>query len=293
MTKKPKNIKITEEEKTSYNLHIGAADSPKKKQAPKKMATKRELRKKDKAKRTNGIIWVKVWNTLEWVVTSALIFLIIFFAINFNSYSELFISKLNKLRGDFKLHPYIEEILQTAGGEPQELLPVEQVAKEQRTDIPQLDLDIAPPDERVIIPRINKSVPIINISTESLIKRDWDALESEIQEALRDGVVHYPGTARAGQQGNVVITGHSSYFPWDPGRFKDVFALLHEVNVGDTIIIYNEQEKFLYEVYETKVVQPNDVKVLTQSGEDRLTLITCTPVGTNLRRLIVLARPIR
>lgn len=299
--KKAKNIKVVEgdspltkiikDEPGSYNLHIGAVETPK--QKPRKAASNREIKRKQKAKRKTGIFWVKVWNTLEWIVTSALIFMIIFFALNFSSYSELFFSKLDKLRGDFKLHPYIEEVLSSGEEDgPQELLPVEQVAKEQKTEVPALEIEVAPPDERIIIPRINKSVPVVNISTENLIKRDWNALESEIQEALQSGVVHYPGTARAGQHGNVVITGHSSYFPWDPGRFKDVFALLHEVVVGDDIIVYNEQEKFLYRVYETKVVQPDEVSILTQSGEDRLTLITCTPVGTNLRRLIVLARPV-
>ena len=34
------------------------------------------------------------------------------------------------------------------------------------------------------------------------------------------------------------------------------------------------------------------IEILTQEGEDRLTLITCTPVGTNLKRLIVFAKPL-
>ncbi|MGL5831434.1 MAG: sortase, partial [Candidatus Altimarinota bacterium] len=104
--------------------------------------------------------------------------------------------------------------------------------------------------------------------------------------------VHYPGTAYPGDNGNVVITGHSSYFPWDPGRFKDVFALLHQVSVGDEVVVYQDQKKYKYVVYEKKVVSPSQVEVLTQDGSDRLTLITCTPVGTDLNRLIVLAKPV-
>jgi sortase A len=104
--------------------------------------------------------------------------------------------------------------------------------------------------------------------------------------------VHYPGTAEPGEHGNVVITGHSSYFLWDPGRFKDVFALLHQVVVGDTVVVYHNQEKYQYKVYQIEVVMPDQVDVLAQAGGDRLTLITCTPVGTNLKRLIVLAKPV-
>ena len=150
---------------------------------------------------------------------------------------------------------------------------------------------VSPPDDRVIIPRINKNVPIVKVASENLIKRDWGALESDIQEALRDGVVHYPGSAEPGENGNVVITGHSSYFSWDPGRFKDVFALLHQVAIGDTIIVYHDQKQYFYQVYDTQIVTPDKIDVLTQNGENRLTLITCTPVGTNLKRLVVFAKP--
>jgi LPXTG-site transpeptidase (sortase) family protein len=235
----------------------------------------------------------RIWRTLEWLATSALIFMILFFAMNFSSYFELFKMKLDKLRGTYTLSPYIEQMIQPTEQNPsQELLPVTKTVEESRQQVPELVLPIAPPDDRIIIPRINKNIPIVSVKTENLLKRDWNALEKDIQNALKDGVVHYPGTAEPGQHGNVVITGHSSYFAWDPGRFKDVFALLHEVAVGDTVFVYHEQEKYTYVVYETKVVKPDQVDVLTQQGGDRLTLITCTPVGTNLKRLIVLAKPV-
>lgn len=163
------------------------------------------------------------------------------------------------------------------------------VAKKQ---IPQLNMELAPADDRIIIPRINQNTPIVKVSSDSLIKRDWNALEKDMQKALQNGVVHYPGTSLPGQTGNTVITGHSSYFPWDPGRFKDVFALLHEVKISDKLVIYYEQDKFLYEVTDIKVVLPEDVDVLKQTPGNQLTLITCTPIGTNLKRLIVTAKEI-
>lgn len=303
-----KEIKVQEEKDkvpgSSFNLHIDAAKKPNettnkvhklhKVKESKKKPTKRHFKKNtSQNKQRKSSVGRRIWNFLEWVAVSGVIFAILFFAMNFSAYEMLLKSKLEKVTGSFKLNPYIEEML---GGEEnieQELLPSQGTHAESSQSIPALSLDITPPDDRIIIPRINRNVPVIGVSTENLIKRDWDALESEIQDALKYGVVHYPGTANAGETGNVVITGHSSYFAWDPGRFKDVFALLHQVVVNDTIIVYHEQEKVTYEVYETKIVEPDQVHVLTQSGEDRLTLITCTPVGTNLRRLIVLAKPIR
>lgn len=232
----------------------------------------------------------RIWNTLEWIATSALIFMVLFFVMNYGAYSTLFVDKLNQLRGEIQTNPVVQNLTHPAGA-TQQPLPITATADQNKKQIPYLNIEIAPPDDRVIIPRINRNVPIVKVSSENLIKRDWGALEGDIQEALRYGVVHYPGTAEPGENGNVVITGHSSYFSWDPGRFKDVFALLHEVVIGDTVIVYHDQKKYFYQVYNTQVVTPDKIDVLTQAGENRLTLITCTPVGTNLKRLVVFARP--
>ena len=235
---------------------------------------------------------VRIWNFLEWIAVSALIFVVFFFAMNWQAYSELIKLKLDRMTGNFQLDPFIEELIGLDGPVTQELLPIASTPGQNVTQIPPLNMSIVPPDDRIIIPRINKNVPVVAVSTENLIKRDWGALEADIQNALKGGVVHYPGTAQAGERGNVVITGHSSYFPWDPGRFKDVFALLHEIVIGDHIVVYHDQKAVNYKVYDTRIVTPDQVEVLTQGGEERLTLITCTPVGTNLKRLIVLAKPV-
>lgn len=235
----------------------------------------------------------RLWNFLEWIATSALIFTVFFVIINYSSYAGVLEIKINKWLGTFQTNPYIDKISKTEQKPvAQELLPLEEEKQKRTLQVPNLDLEIAPPDERIIIRSINKNIPVVQISTENLIKRDWGALENDIQDALRDGVVHFPGTANPGDEGNVVITGHSSYFPWDPGRFKDVFADLHYVHEGDTVIVYHNQKKYEYVIYEITKVNPDQIEVLTQEGENRLTLITCTPIGTNWRRLIVKARPV-
>ena len=233
----------------------------------------------------------KAWHFLEWITTSALFFAVIFFVINYSSYADLLKFKVNELRGITNSNPVLEKLLPSAEPVTQQLLPIAQNPQASKKQLPPLDFDIAPPDDRVIIPRIGQNIPIVKVSSENLIKKDWGGLEKDIQAALQDGVVHYPGTAEPGMSGNVVITGHSSYFPWDPGRFKDVFSLLHKVSIGDIVIVYHNQKAYNYKVYDKKEVNPDQVDVLVSQGESRLTLITCTPVGTNLRRLIVLAKP--
>lgn len=224
------------------------------------------------------------------LIVSAIILVVGFFALNWSAYFKIAQSALSSDPVENK------ELQQLISNQPGEVstgseLKTSANPQVQKRQIPPLNLEIAPTDNRLIIPRISQNIPIVRVSSENLIKRDWNALEKQMQKALRDGVVHYPGTALPGQDGNTVITGHSSYFPWDPGRFKDVFALLHDVVVGDEIVVFYEQKKYIYKISSIKVVLPKDLEALKPTSSEQLTLITCTPVGTNLKRLIVTATP--
>jgi LPXTG-site transpeptidase (sortase) family protein len=179
-------------------------------------------------------------------------------------------------------------VLRTFTADSDQVVSTEAVA----ASLPPFSLEVTPPGTRIIIPTLDKNVPVVSVPEDNLVKRDWQGLERDLQNALRGGVVHYPGTPWPGQSGNVVLTGHSSYYPWDPGRFKDVFAILHNVKLNDEIVIFHNQRKYRYKVTETKVVLPEQVEVLGDTGDDRLTLLTCTPIGTNLKRLIVTAKPV-
>lgn len=282
MTEKKQN-----KSKKSYTLHVGPANLhhavPKKHVEKFHRTPKQNNTLKNLKEATSG----RVWGFLRLISTAGIIFIVLFFVMNWNAYSTLFMKKLGLIEEGQDI---FEEMLPT--GEEKELMELSKDPEEQKKQIPELDLAVSPPDTRIIIPRINKNVPVVTVQTDAIVKRDWGRLEHEIQDALQDGIVHYPGTAVPGEIGNVVLTGHSSYFPWDPGRFKDVFALLHDIQLGDKVYLYHNQERYAYEVYETKVVLPNQVDVLTQEGDNRLTLITCTPVGTNLKRLVVFAKPI-
>lgn len=150
---------------------------------------------------------------------------------------------------------------------------------------------VGPPEDLLIIPKLNLRAPIVTLPTDSLVREDWKQLETDIQHGLEQGVVHYPGTAEAGQAGNFFLTGHSSYFPWAPGAYKSVFARLGELNVGDEFWVYHGGDKYRYVIDTKKEILPSDVTVLDQPvGKRVATLMTCTPVGTTLRRLILTAQ---
>jgi LPXTG-site transpeptidase (sortase) family protein len=140
--------------------------------------------------------------------------------------------------------------------------------------------EVIPPDDRLVIPKLAVNVPLLFPPSS-----ETDALLRELQ----NGVIHYPGTALPGKRGNVFITGHSSQLAWESGRYKSVFALLEKLEEGDTIIVYFQKTKYVYRVTDTKVVADDDLSVLESGNDHILTLMTCWPVGTIAKRLIMTA----
>lgn len=133
----------------------------------------------------------------------------------------------------------------------------------------------------LIIPSIGVSAPVI-----------WDSPINNIINDLKNGLAHYAGTAKPGENGNVFITGHSSNYWWDTGQFKQIFALLDKIKLEDRIYINYNNQPYVYLVESIKVVKPSQIEVLNPSDHSIVTLMTCTPVGTTVNRLIVQAKQI-
>lgn len=133
----------------------------------------------------------------------------------------------------------------------------------------------------VIIPKINVEIPLnFSVGTTD---------ENQIENALEDGVVHYPTTVMPGQLGNTAFFGHSSNNIFNPGKYKFAFVLLHELVPGDTFYLTYGGKVYAYQVYDKQVVDPSNVSVLDNvpGKAATATLITCDPPGTSLHRLVV------
>ena len=133
-------------------------------------------------------------------------------------------------------------------------------------------------ENHLFLPTININVPIVF---------DTALDDNSLMTNLRSGVVHLAGTAKPGIIGNTVISGHSSYYSWDPGKYKSIFVNLSALKLSDKAYIRYNNELYVYKVREVYEVQPNQVEVMKQAGKTELTLITCTPTGTALRRLVI------
>lgn len=145
-------------------------------------------------------------------------------------------------------------------------------------------------EPKLIIPKLNINVPTQYEDTMgSTNKQTYD----KQMKAMEAGVAWFgiPGAdSKPGQNGNTVISGHSSNDVIDPGGYKFIFARLDKLKKGDTIYLNYKGTRYTYSVTGTKVVKPTELKAL-QVGDDKpvLTLITCTPLGTSLNRLLVFA----
>lgn len=160
-----------------------------------------------------------------------------------------------------------------------------------------LGLSISPTsyENRIEVPSLGINAPIVEplLGLDSLQAKDWNALEDQIRSSLLSGVAHYPGTAEPGKIGNAFLTGHSSNVLWEPSSYNTVFALLPKIEIGADIFITHEQKTFHYRVLSTKEVSPSDTSILKQGDLKMLTLMTCTPVGTTLKRFVVNAELIK
>ena len=143
---------------------------------------------------------------------------------------------------------------------------------------------IRPVDEEfgIVIPKIGANAKIVaNV--------DWKD-SAVYQRALTQGVAHAAGTAYPGQPGNIFVFAHSGIDFYEAVRYNAVFYLLNKLEPGDEITLIYQQRKFLYRVTEQKTVAPEAIGYLMgDPAKETLTLMTCWPAGTTLRRLVVVA----
>lgn len=122
---------------------------------------------------------------------------------------------------------------------------------------------------RIKIPSIDVDLPIYHGTSD---------------ETLLRGAGHLEGTSLpvGGESTHSVITAHRGL------ANATMFTNLNRVEIGDTFTIEVFGEVLTYQVFETKVVEPDETEAIrTQEGLDIVTLVTCTPLGVNSHRILV------
>ena len=143
---------------------------------------------------------------------------------------------------------------------------------------------ITPIDENfgVVIPKIEANAKIVQ-NVDPFNKGEYMA-------ALEFGVAHAKGTALPGSNGNMFLFAHSAVNFYEINNQNVHFYLLDKLTRGDEIYVYYGNEEFIYKVTEKKTVNPSEIDYLAQDlSKKSLTLMTCWPAGTSVKRIVIVA----
>ncbi len=112
---------------------------------------------------------------------------------------------------------------------------------------------------------------------------------SEVNKNLNDGILHLPDTSIPGETGNIVYTAHSSAL--NSSYYSNIFATLNKLKVDDKIYLYKDGQEYKYSVKVQKVITPTKTELEKLPKDNSLILLTCWPLGTDWKRLAIIATP--
>jgi sortase (surface protein transpeptidase) len=137
--------------------------------------------------------------------------------------------------------------------------------------------ELALPD-KLIIPSLNIEAPVV-ISQSTT--------EVGFQKDLEKGIIYLPGSSALNEKGTMVIMGHSSAYPWYKGQYGSIFALLNKLNINDEILVFSQNKTYAYRVLQKEIKAPKDLVFQTQKEESVLYLVSCWPVNTSWKRIVI------
>lgn len=112
---------------------------------------------------------------------------------------------------------------------------------------------------------------------------DFIVIEGTDEGDLQKGPGRYPTTALPGQGKTIGIAGHRT-------TYGAPFNRIDDIDVGDEISLEMPYADFTYEVTKTDIVDPSDVGIVDDIGEERLVLTACHPLYSAAKRYAVFAK---
>lgn len=146
------------------------------------------------------------------------------------------------------------------------------------------------PVATVAVVELPVAISIPSIKLEATIANPTTTNVATLDAALHNGAVRYPTSGKLGEDGNVIVFGHSSYLPVVNNPAYKTFNGIQNLKTGDSITVKGATQAYVYSV--VNVVSANAGKdgiPLTATGSV-LTLATCDSFGTSSDRFIVTAR---
>jgi LPXTG-site transpeptidase (sortase) family protein len=135
-----------------------------------------------------------------------------------------------------------------------------------------------PSKDNIKIPAINVVAPLIFVSSTE---------GPEVKRGLKKGVVHFYGSALPGEDGEIIILGHSAPPGW-PVLYDGIFSKLNRLDKDDTIFLSYNGRKYTYRVTRKIIFTKNEnVFEEPKRGERKLILLSCWPPGIDYRRIAI------
>jgi len=138
--------------------------------------------------------------------------------------------------------------------------------------------DLVEAPRSITIPSLNRTVAVVPAASNSL---------TDLDTALLSGVVRHPDSAKLGEEGNVVILGHSSYLPNVLNRNFQALNGSQNLVWGDTITVDSDTTRYTYIVRDVYKVKASAAVIPTEGVGKRLTLVTCNSFATADDRFII------
>jgi LPXTG-site transpeptidase (sortase) family protein len=133
---------------------------------------------------------------------------------------------------------------------------------------------------KIEIPSIKLAVTISNPTSTNTEVLDHDLLL---------GAVRYPTSAKLGEQGNVLLFGHSSYLPIVRNQAYKAFNDIQKLHEGDTVTVYSSGTAYSYRVTSFMKQSAQDAVIPLDVKGNLLTLSTCDSFGAKTDRFVVTA----
>lgn len=131
-----------------------------------------------------------------------------------------------------------------------------------------------------------KGYKVVGIIKIPKIDVEYPILEKTTVESLNISITKFWGN-EINEIGNVTLAGHNNFSGVMFGKIK-------KLTIGDIIELTDTQNVTLqYEVFETKIIDPNDISCILpiEEGRREITLITCENGKAN--RFIVKAKEVK
>lgn len=110
-----------------------------------------------------------------------------------------------------------------------------------------------------------------------------------LDQALLNGVVHYPGSANLADSGNVFLFGHSTGFRVVQNQAFKAFNDLKHLKENDLVRVQSTSREYVYRVTSVSLVNTDDAFVDLSHTGHTLTLATCNVFGAKEERYVVKA----